>query len=472
MQYDAIVIGSGPNGLAAAITLAQAGWSVAVYEARDTVGGGMRSAELTLPGFVHDICSAIHPTAQTSPFFRSLDLKQYGLEWIHPDIQVAHPFDDGSAALQFRDIDVTGATLGIDAAAYRRLMGPLVNHWEQIQAEVLRPIRVPPHNPLALAHFGVFAGMPAAMMANLAFKDERAKGFFAGFAAHSLLSMDHLASASFGLVLAILGHAVGWPLAKGGSQSIAGALVAHLRALGGEIVLSHPVRHIDDLPRARAYLFDTSPRTLATVAGSRLPDGYIRQLRNVRYGPGSFKIDYALSEAIPWKSAAAQRAGTVHLGGSLAEISASERLVWRDEHPERPYTLVAQQSVFDESRAPDGKHTAWAYCHVPNGSTVDMTDAIEAQIERYAPGFRDTILAKHTFNTAQFEDYNANYVGGDINGGVQDIGQLLLRPVKRLTPYATPGEGIYLCSASTPPGGGVHGLCGMYAARRVLRSMT
>ena len=470
MQYDAVVIGSGPNGLAAAIKLALAGWSVCVYEAKDTVGGGMRTAELTQPGFRHDICSAIHPLGIGSPFFKTLPLRQHGLKWIQPDLSLAHPFDDGTAATLHRSIEETAETLGRDAKNYCRLMKPYVRDWEKIAAEVLRPIRFP-HHPVALSRFGLAAIWSASWLAKGIFRGERARGFLAGLAGHSMLPLEKPPSAAFGLVLGILGHAVGWAIPEGGSQSIANALADYLRSLGGEIILNTPVQSINELPRARAYLFDVTPRQLLKIAGNRLPEGYKRQLERYRYGAGVFKVDWALNSPIPWKAEACQHAGTVHLGATFAEIAASERAIWNNQHSDCPYVLLAQQSLFDSTRAPDGKHTGWAYCHVPHGSTVDMTEAIENQVERFAPGFKDCILKRHIMNTGDFENYNSNYTGGDINGGVQDFLQLFTRPTIRWRPYRTATPGIYICSSSTPPGGGVHGMCGYFAAETVLQDI-
>jgi phytoene dehydrogenase-like protein len=470
MTYDAVVVGAGPNGLASAITLARAGRSVLVLEAKETIGGGMRSAELTLPGFVHDVCSAIHPLGVASPFFRDLPLAGYGLEWVFPAAAVAHPFDDRTAAVLERSVEATGATLGRDAAAYQQLMGPLVDDWDRLESDLLGPFPLPPRHPLAMARFGLRAVRSAQGLAQHVFEGERARALFAGLAAHSMLPLDRPVSAAFGLVLGIVAHAVGWPMARGGSQQFADALVAHLHSLGGEVVTGTCIESLGQLPPARATLFDVTPRQFLQIAGDRLPTGYHRALHRYRYGPGVFKLDWALDGPIPWKAEACSVAGTVHLGGTLPEIAASEGAVWRGEFPERPYVIVVQQTLFDPSRAPEGRHTGWAYCHVPNGSTFDMTERIEAQVERFAPGFRDRVLARSVMSPTAMERHNPNYIGGDINGGVQDFGQLFTRPVARLNPYTTPVRGLYLCSSSTPPGGGVHGMCGYHAARAVLRT--
>jgi phytoene dehydrogenase-like protein len=470
MTYDAVIVGAGPNGLAAGITIARAGKSVLVLEAKETIGGGTRSAELTLPGFVHDICSALHPLGVASPFFRDLPLAQYGLEWVFPPACLAHPLDDGTAVLVEGSIDATAANLGPDAARYRRLMGPLVAGWQGLLGDLLGPLRLPRH-PIVMARFGLAGLLPAVTMARAAFRGERARAVFAGMASHAMMPLSAPATAAFGLVLSLVAHAIGWPMARGGSQRVADALGAHLRSLSGEIVTDHPVRSRADLPDARAILFDTSPRQLVQVLGEELPSGYRRALSRFRYGPGVFKADYALDGPIPWRAEECLRAGTVHVGGTMEDIAAAEAATWRGEHPERPFVLVAQQSLFDPTRAPEGKHTAWAYCHVPHGSAEDVTDRLEAQIERFAPGFRDRILARRTHTAADMEAYNPNYVGGDINAGVQDLRQLFTRPVARLDPYTTPVRGLYLCSSSTPPGGGVHGLCGYYAAQTVLRRL-
>jgi phytoene dehydrogenase-like protein len=470
VTLDAVIVGGGPNGLAAGITLARAGKSVLVLEAKETIGGGTRSAELTLPGFSHDICSALHPLGVASPFFRDLPLAQRGLEWIFPPACLAHPLDDGTAVLVEGTVEETAANLGPDAAAYRRLMGPLVAGWQELLDDLLGPLHVP-HHPLLMARFGLAGLRPAVGLARQAFRGDRARAVLAGMAAHAMMPLTRPATAAFGLVLALVAHAIGWPMARGGSQRIADALGAHLRSLGGQVVTGHPVRSTADLPDARAILFDTSPRQFVQIVGDDLPAGYRRALSRYRYGPGVFKADYALDGPIPWRAKDCLRAGTVHVGGTMEEIAAAEAAPWRGEHPERPFVLVAQQSLFDPTRAPAGKHTVWAYCHVPHGSAEDMTDRLEAQLERFAPGFRDRILARRTLTAADMEAYNPNYVGGDINAGVQDLRQLFTRPVARLDPYTTPVQGLYLCSSSTPPGGGVHGLCGYYAARATLRCL-
>lgn len=467
-DYDAVVIGAGPNGLAAAITLAQAGCSVLVLEGKATVGGGTRSAEITLPGFVHDICSAIHPLAASSPFFETLPLEQHGLEWVFPSAPTAHPLDGDEAVIVERSLDKTADSLGRDGKIYRRLFKPLVDHWHDLMLDTLGPLPLPPRHPLTLTRFGLRALWPAHRLAKLLFRDERARAVFAGMAAHSMQPLEKTLTAAFGIMLAGSAHAVGWPLPRGGSQSIANALAAHLSVLGGEIVTSHCVEDFAALPSARAYLFDVTPRQLLKIAKNELPSGYQRALQRYRYGVGVFKIDWALDGPIPWRSAEVARAATVHVGGTLTEIAAAERAVGQGQHPERPFVLLAQQSLFDETRAPQGKHTGWAYCHVPSGSTVDMTAAIEKQVERFAPGFRDLILARQTHTTVQMERYNPNYVGGDINGGVQDIWQQFTRPAIRRIPYTTPNPRIFICSSSTPPGGGVHGMCGYHAGQAAL----
>jgi len=468
-SYDAVVVGAGPNGLAAAIVLARAGRSVLLIEARPTVGGGTRSAELTLPGFVHDVCSAIHPLGVASPFLRGLPLAEHGLEWVFPEVAVAHPFDDGPPVLLERSIEATAAGLGGDAAAYRGRVSPLVEAAERLLPDLLAPPWPPPRHPWLVARFGLMALRSARGAATSLFRGERARGFFAGLAAHAVLPLESPFTASFGYMFSLLGHAYGWPLARGGSQKIADALASYLRSLGGEIETGRRVRDLRELPSARAVLLDLTPRQVLRIAGTRLSRGYRRALERFRYGPGSFKLDMALAGPIPWKAGECARAATVHLGATLDEISASERAVHADAISERPYVIVAQQSLFDASRAPQGRHTAWAYCHVPHASTADAAPLIEAQIERFAPGFRDLVLARSATTPAGFEARNENYVGGDIAGGSAAFPQLLFRPTFRLPPYATPDPGLYICSSSTPPGAGVHGMCGHLAARVALR---
>lgn len=467
-KYDAVIVGSGPNGLAAAITLAQNGRSVIVYEAEATVGGGVRSAHLTLPGFVHDVCSAVHPMAIGSPFFRTLPLARHGLEWIHPAAPLAHPFDDGSAVVLERSIHATAANLGVDETSYVKLMAPFVACWDGLDRELLGPLR-PPRRPLILARFGLQAIRSARSLAEKRFGGERSRGLFAGLAAHSMLPLEQRASAAFGLVLGITAHALGWPVARGGAQKLADALASYLRSLGGEIVTHRRVAHLAELPRSRVILCDLTPRQLLLIAGERLARRYRYKLERYRYGMGAFKMDWALAGPVPWKAAECVRAATVHLGARLDEIAASERAAWSGEHIDRPFVLVVQPSLFDPLRAPESKQTLWGYCHVPNGSTVDMADRIEGQIERFAPGFRDLVLARSVMSPAQLEEHNANLVGGDINGGAANLPQLFFRPTAKL--YKTPVQGLYICSASTPPGGGVHGMCGYFAARQALKDM-
>lgn len=460
-MLDAVVVGSGPNGLAAAVTLARAGLEVLVLEAADTVGGGTRTKELTLPGYRHDVCSAIHPLGMSSPFFRELPLERHGLSWIQPDLPLAHPLPGGRAVALHRSLERM-------PREWRRLFAPLVRDWPALEGALLAPLTVPRH-PIAMARFGLQALWPAAAFARTFLRTAESRALFAGLAAHSILPLERMASAAVGLVLGVLGHHVGWPLPRGGSQAIADALTGYLAVLGARVETGRRVRSLRELPAARAVLLDVGPKGLLDLAGDRLPARYRRQLQRFRYGPGAFKLDWALDGPIPWTAPECAQAGTVHVGGTLAEISASERAAFFGRESANPYVLVAQQSLFDPTRAPAGGQTAWAYCHVPHGSTADMTDVIEGQIERFAPGFRDRILARHAMSAPQMEAYNPNYVGGDINGGVQDLLQLFTRPVPRLVPYSTPLPEVFLCSSSTPPGGGVHGMCGYHAAQAVLR---
>jgi len=466
-DYDAVVVGAGPNGLAAAIELALGGQTVLVLEQQPVAGGGMRSAELTLPGYTHDICSAVHPLAVSSPFLRRLALSDHGLEWIQPPTPLAHPFDDGTAALLERSISETAVSLGDDGRPYARLLSPLAARWLDLAADILAPLRVP-HHPLLFARFALGALRSARGLATHTFRGDHARALFAGIAAHASVQLTAAATAAFGLTLAAAGHGVGWPIARGGSQRIADAMIAVLRSLGGEVVTGAPVRSLDDLPSARIVMLDLTPRQILGIAGSRLPSRYRDALARFRYSVGAFKVDWALSAPIPWRSSECARAGTVHVGGTLEEIALAERLPWLGEHPEQPFVLLGQPTVFDATRAPVGCHTAWAYCHVPPGSTVDMTSRLENQVERFAPGFRDLILARSVMPPAVLERHDANLIGGDFSSGVMDLRQLFFRPVVRLKPYRTPVRGLYICSASTPPGGAVHGMCGYHAARTAL----
>jgi phytoene dehydrogenase-like protein len=476
----ATVIGAGPNGLSAAIVLAGAGLKVEIYEAETIPGGACRTLELTLPGFLHDFGSAVHPMAAGSPFFQSLPLEKYGLEWIHPAAPLAHPFADGSMVTLEKDLSVQAQVLGRDGKAWTDVFGPLAAHWNEIRDAILRPITpfsAPMwRHPLLMTRFGVPALMPATMLARTLFRDPPARALFAGLAAHSFLSLDAPLSSSFGLVLGMLGHAVGWPIAKGGSQSITNALLAHFASLGGVVHAGQRVAKLSDLPPADVTLCDVTPQQLLAMAGDRLAPAYRRSMRLYRYGPGAFKLDYALSRPIPWAAKDCLRAGTVHLGGSMEDIAGSESAMSRGRVAEHPFMLVVQPSLFDATRVPASTaeqptpHTAWVYCHVPNGSTVDMLPIIESQLERFAPGFRDCVLARSVLSPARLETMDANLVGGDINGGAMGVMQLVLRPTGRF--YRTSARDIFLCSSSTPPGGAVHGMCGHNAAQEALRTLT
>ena len=469
-KLDAVVVGAGPNGLAAAITLACAGLRVRVLEGSSTAGGGCRSAQLTLPGFVHDTCATIHGLAPASPFFRSVPMAELGVELAHPDAPLAHPLDGGEAAMLERSLERTAAGLDGDGAAFRRLMAPLAAHPDGLMREVLRPLRLP-GRPILLARFGLRGAWPAAALAGAAFQKAPARALFAGVAAHSMLRLSQPFSAAFGLILSAVGLTYGWPVVRGGSQRLAEALARHLAQLGGEIEVDHPVRSMPDLPDSRFVIFDLTPRAILEIAGSALPDGYRRRLPRFRYGPGVFKMDWALRAPIPWAARGARRAGTVHLGGTLGEIARAEAEVWRGVAPSRPFVILVQPTLADPGRAPGGGHTAWAYCHVPSGSEVDMTARIEAQVERFAPGFSDVILARHAMGPKEVERRNPNFVGGDINGGVQDARQLFARPALRWNPYSTPNPRLFMCSSSTSPGGGVHGMSGHLAALTALRRL-
>jgi phytoene dehydrogenase-like protein len=467
-EYDGVVVGSGPNGLAAAIVLAQAGKSVLVLEAQEQIGGGTRSQALTLPGFTHDICSAVHPMAVASPLFRALPLQEHGLEWIHPPYPLAHPLDDGSAALLEHDLEKTCQSLGADGKAYRRLVGFLAANWFSLEDTLLGPIGFP-SRPLMMARFGLHAMLPASSFARSQFKSGPARALFAGLAAHSMMPLESWGTTAIGLVLAAQAHLGGWPIAKGGSQRIADALASYLRSMGGEIVTSGRVRSLKELPPSRVVLCNLSPRGLLEIAAERFPGGYRRALERYNYGPAAFKVDWALRGPIPWKAPQCIQAGTIHIGGNLAEIVEAEHGLCGNEAPKRPFVLLSQPSLFDPSRAPAGCHTAWAYCHVPSKCERDMTSRIEDQVERFAPGFKNLILARSTKSPAQMQSENSNLVGGNITGGANSLHQLFFRPTFRQ--YETPVEGLFLCSAFTPPGGGVHGMCGYHAARRALKSV-
>ena len=469
--YDAVVVGSGPNGLSASITLAKAGCSVLLLESKETIGGGTRTMELTLPGFMHDVCSAIHPVGAASPVFKSLDLTNHGLEWVQSPAALAHPLDDGTVITLERSISDTAKSLGIDSRSYIKLMNPLVQNWEKLVNDLLGPLRLP-KNSIPYMNFGRNALRSVNSLAQSHFRGERAQALISGLGAHSIMTLDSRFSASFALMLGSLGHAVGWPLASGGSQKIADALASCLHALGGSIRTDQLIVSLDQLPPSRVVLFDVTPKQVIEITGPHLNEKNAKRLRAHKYGPGVFKVDWALSDPIPWKAGDCARAATVHIGGTFDEIAWSEDAVGKGELPDKPFVILAQQSLFDSTRAPAGKHTAWGYCHVPNGSTFNMAERIESQIERFAPGFRDCVLARNTMSPADLEEYNPNYLGGDIAGGIQNFGQIFVNPaLRRRGPYSTGLEGFYLCSSSTPPGAGVHGMCGYHAALAALRQM-
>jgi phytoene dehydrogenase-like protein len=468
-DYDAIVVGSGPNGLAAAITLQQQGLATLLLEAKATIGGGIRSADLTLPGFIHDVCSAIFPMAVASPFFTQLPLDKFGLTFIEPTYPAAHPFDDGTAAVLYYSVNETANALGGDKKAYEKLMLPLYKNRREIFPFILGPLKFPKH-PLVMARFGYKALQPTTLLART-FKTKEAKGLFAGMAAHGMLPFSKPATSAIALVLMLAAHSSGWPVPKGGSQQIANALGTYYISLGGNIETNFDVTSLKELPSSHAVFFDVTPKQLLQIAGYKFSSFYKWQLNRYKYGMGVYKVDYALSEPIPFMAPECRKAGTVHIGNTMEEIALSEYLSWNGKHADKPFVLLAQQSLFDTSRAPEGKQTAWAYCHVPNGSTKNMTNSIEQQIERFAPGFKDCVLAKHEMNSADMQEYNSNYTGGDIVGGAPLISQLFTRPALRLCPYKTSAKGIYICSSSTPPGGGVHGMCGFHAAKKALKDV-
>ena len=470
-SFDAIVVGAGTNGLAAAVRLAQAGLSILVVERNPEVGGSARSAHLTLPGFLHDICSAVHPLAVASPFFDSLKLENHGLGFVQPELPLAHPITRDLTVAMYRSVTETATKLGGDADSYRRLFEPLVCRRRSLTSEFLRPIVHWPRDPYTWARFGLAALKPASYVAKRQFSGEPARALLAGLAAHSCLPLGAPGSVAFALVLGMLGHSVGWPIPRGGAQAISNSLANCFRALGGKIETQVSVSRLEDLPRSRIVLLDLTPRQFLQLGGHKLPSRYRRGLQRFRYGPAVFKVDYALREPIPWASQLCRRAGTVHLGGTFQEIAAAERAVANGRHPEQPFVLLAQPTLFDPSRAPAGCHIAWAYCHVPNGSAYDMTGRIEAQIERFAPGFQDCVLGRHVMGPADLEEHNPNLIGGSITGGANDLTQLIARPVLSRSPYRTPIPGVYLCSSSTPPGGGVHGMCGFHAATSALRDL-
>jgi phytoene dehydrogenase-like protein len=470
-EYDATVVGAGPNGLAAGIELARNGAKVLIVEASEQPGGGVRSGELTLPGFIHDICSTSYPLVVGSPFLSKLPLHEHGLEWVNPELVAAHPLDDGSAAEMHASVERTANGLGIDSEAYRQTMGPFVDRADDIAPDILAPLKIPRH-PITMARFGLKGIQPVTMYAGRVFKTDQARALLTGIAAHSFLKLNRPLTTAIGLVLGVYGHRHNWPFVRGGSQKLTDAMVTYFQSLGGELQTGWHVRSLDELPDSRATLLNVTPKQVLDLAGDRLTGMYRGTLQRFKYNPGVFKIDWAVSDPIPWTAEPARRAGTVHLGGTMRELAISEDLTNRGLHAEKPFVLLTQPSLFDETRAPSGQHTVWAYCHVPNGSTVDMTERIEQQVERFAPGFRETILARSTRFTYELEAENPNCIGGEIQGGKQDIWQHFTRPAPRWNPYRTPAKGLYICSASTPPGGGVHGMSGYHAARTALRDIS
>jgi phytoene dehydrogenase-like protein len=469
-DYQAIVVGSGINGLAAAAELAEAGLKVLVIEGNETMGGCTRSEALTLPGYLHDAGSAVYPMAAASPFFNSHPFSEYGLKWIKPPVAMAHPFDDGSAALLYQSVKETAETLGQDSRGYRELMLPLLENWDALIVDLLGTFRWF-HHPLKLMNFGAKSFRSAINLAKHQFTGSRARGFISGLCAHSVIPLERIPSASFGIVLGLAGHAVGWPIPQGGSGEITQAMLTHLKKKNVELVSGRLIHSLEELQNGAALFLDITPSQFLSMAGNRLSGSYVRMLKQFRYGPGVFKMDWAISEPIPWKAKECLLAGTVHVGGSMESIALSEREAWQNKYPEIPFVILAQPTLFDDTRTPHGRHIAWAYCHIPNGFTGDMTAQIEAQIERFAPGFRDIILARSTMNTTELETNNPNLVGGDITGGAQVMSQIFTRPVLRWDPYTTPLGNVYLCSASTPPGAGVHGMCGAHAAASYLSTL-
>ncbi len=468
-EFDAVIVGSGPNGLSAGILLAQQGLNVKIIEAESTIGGGTRTKELTETGFLHDVCSAVHPTGIGSPFFRTLPLSEFGLEWIQPKYPLAHPLDNGEAIISSFSLEETLHQFGKDAKNYEHLIKSFVEGWDYLSQDLFAPVRFP-NNPITMAKFGWFGMLSAKLLANSMFKTSNAKAYFAGLAAHGIVPLEKSFTASFGLVLATSIHSVGWPIAKGGSSSITNALASFFKSMGGIIETDNRIIRTSDLPSSKAVLFDLTPHQILKIADRELPNSFKDKFLRFKYGPGAFKMDFALSEPVPWRNKDCIKAGTLHLGGSFEEIAYSERETWKGNHPEQPYVLISQPSLFDDTRAPNGKHTLWAYCHVPHGSNKDCSEQIINQIERYAPGFRDIIISSRSITATEFEVYNANYIGGDINGGAQTFKQLIGRPVFQWDPYKLPAKGMYICSSSTPPGGGVHGMCGYHAAKSALKN--